>query len=800
MATNVWISVQLMGGFAVEVDGLVVGDADFERRHAASLVKLLALNGRRLHREQVIDALWPDLGVGDAAPRLHQAASYARTAVGDKQAVILRDDSVLLWPGADVAIDVEKFELLADLARTGSIDEAGAAADLYGGELLPDDPYEDWVGERRDMLRLRHLDVLRVARRWETILELEPADEEAHVSLMRQFVADGQRLSTVRQFERLERALNEELGVSAGAEAVALRSQVLDDDARRVDLIDRASERDLMQRALEDAQRGSGSLLLLTGVPGIGKTVLSEWLLDRAAQNGFLTGRGIAASVDGPWPYAPVLEAIDDVLRQAPELLDDLPEAYCDELMRVRDAPGSPHERPDDADGHQRLFVAVDMLIRLACSSRGLVLFIDDLHVADDASLALLHYIARQANRERLLLVVTARSGGDADGLKALRSLVGRHGAREIRVGPLEAGHSVELISSLTEYAPTHSTIEEIVALSGGTPFYIEELTRTLESEAAGAMPDQLAAIVASSFSDLSPELRDALARVAVAGNRVDTDEFIALTGVDEADAFDLLDRALAHEILEHTEGGYQFRHGLMREGLLEELAPHRRRTVHRDAADRFEAMGAPPSRIAHHLIAAEAFADAAPWALKAAQSAQSVGALSDARSVIDAVLDRTDGTVRLELLATRADVLAGMSDPGAIHAYRQALDETEGPIRRLLRAKMARTAMMSGAIDVAQAALDGLEPDGGPFDAPVLHAQGMLAYMTGDLDAAQAAADAARGFALSDGAPSRLLDVLTLRGMVAHSRGEWIEEMRNELADAADSPELAATIFDCHL
>jgi DNA-binding SARP family transcriptional activator len=794
------VVVRLLGRFEVEVDGDVVDDGGFERRHAASLIKLLALTGGRLHREQLIDALWPELTIDEAAPRLHKAASYARKAVGDKQAVILRDDTVLLWPDADVAIDVEQFELAADLAHSGSIDEAGAAVDLYLGELLPDDPYEDWVGERRDRLRLRHLEVLRVAGRWESILEIEPADEEAHVALMRQFVAEGQRLSTVRQYERLERALNEELGVSPGDEAVALRGQVFDDAVDRVELINRTTERELMQRALDDAQRSVGSLLLLTGVPGIGKTVLSEWLLDRATQIGFLTGRGIAASVDGPWPYAPVLEAIDDLVRQAPELLDDLPETHREELMRVRGAPGSPHEQPDDADGHQRLFIAVDRLIRVASSSRGLVLVIDDLHVADDASLALLHYIARQANRERLLLVATARSGVDAAGLAALRGLVGRHGAREVRVGPFEVDHSIELIHSLSADAPSDAAIEEIVALAGGTPFYLEELTRSLDSGAVGVMPDRLAAIVTASFSDIPPELRDALARVAIVGNRIDTDEFIALTGVAEAEAFDLLDHALAREILEYTAGGYQFRHGLMRESLLEELAPHRRRVVHRDAADRFEAMGAPPSRIAHHLIAAEELADAAPWALKAAQAAQAVGALSDARAVIDAVLEQSDGPVRLGLLAARADVLAGMSDPGAVPAYQQALDETEGPVRRLLRAKMARAALMGGTIDVAQAALDGLEPDGGPFDAPVLHARGMLAYMTGDLDAAQEAADAARDLALSDGAPAQLLDVLTLQGMVAHNRGEWMDRMRGELAASADSPELAATIFDCHL
>jgi hypothetical protein len=112
----------------------------------------------------------------------------------------------------------------------------------------------------------------------------------------------------------------------------------------------------------------------------------------------------------------------------------------------------------------------------------------------------------------------------------------------------------------------------------------------------------------------------------------------------------------------------------------------------------------------------------------------------------------------------------------------------------------MARASLMAGDIESAQAALDGLEPDGGPFDGPVLHARGMLAYFTGDLDQAEEAAGAARRYALGDGAPAALLDVLTLQGMVAHNKGQWFERMRNELTSTADSTELAATVFDCHL
>ena len=262
------VAVRLLGRFEIEIDGEVIEDSHFERRLAGSLLKLLALNGSGMHREIVIDALWPDLTIDAASPRLHQAASYARKAVGDKRAILLRDDQVLLWPDRELTIDVEQFEIAADLAQSGSVDEAAAAVATYGGDLLPADPYEEWLGGRRDHLRLRYVDVLRTAGDWEAVLAVEPADEQAHLALMRGFVADGQRLATIRQFERLERALNNVLGVAPSDEAVALRRTVLDDSSTDEDLIDRDSERRLMQRALDDAEQGSGSLLLLSGGGG----------------------------------------------------------------------------------------------------------------------------------------------------------------------------------------------------------------------------------------------------------------------------------------------------------------------------------------------------------------------------------------------------------------------------------------------------------------------------------------------------------------------------------------------------
>ena len=127
--------------------------------------------------------------------------------------MVLRGDNVVLCPDADTTVDVVRFE---DLARRALVDEdVGAAREalaMYGGELLPQDRYEEWAEERREQLRLRHLDLLRLDGRWETVVELDASDELAHLALMRRHAANGDRHAALRQFERMDRTLRRELG------------------------------------------------------------------------------------------------------------------------------------------------------------------------------------------------------------------------------------------------------------------------------------------------------------------------------------------------------------------------------------------------------------------------------------------------------------------------------------------------------------------------------------------------------------------------------------------------------------
>src|SRR5690606_28249363 len=94
----------------VVIDGRAVPDDTWRRRQAASLVKLLCLQpGRRMLREQVVDALWPDDDLQEAGPRLHKAAHFARRALGPDSLVLARD-TVALLPHAEVVVDLDLFD------------------------------------------------------------------------------------------------------------------------------------------------------------------------------------------------------------------------------------------------------------------------------------------------------------------------------------------------------------------------------------------------------------------------------------------------------------------------------------------------------------------------------------------------------------------------------------------------------------------------------------------------------------------------------------------------------------------
>jgi DNA-binding SARP family transcriptional activator len=800
------VEIDLLGGFAVRVDGRPIPAADWRRRKAASLVKLLALAHRHtLHREQVIDALWPDTAIDDAGPRLHKAAHFARRALGDSSALVLSGETVWLFRDAHVVVDVEEFErsakqALAALDRDpGGWAAAAAAVDQWAGELLPDDPYEAWLEAPRDRLQQLHSELLRRSGRWSELALADPADEEANLARARQLADSGNRGAALRQLERLERALRRELGVRPGPAVVSLRAELLASDAPETQrrparmLFGRDTELRRIDRLIVAASTGEGRTLFVSGPAGIGKTAVVRWLDRRAEERGLRVGVGAAAALEGAWPYAPVLEALADLCRRYPALLDGLADEYRSEIEGA--LRGSSPEWAGESR-HQRLFVSAAELLRLAASGGGAVLIVDDAHDADEASLRLLHYLSRAAVGERILIVVAHRQWPLRPAMDAMRrSLIGRGTSVPLDLGQLPD----EDIRRLAGRAVGEDRVllERVVKLAGGNPFAAIELART-----AASGDDRGGPTGALVLRGLSEAAISALTNVAVLGAEFDTDEYVAVAGVAEAQAYVLLDEALAGGVIERMAAGYRFQHSLVRDALLDGLPPHRLLPLHRRAAEALRGLSASPARIGHQLLQAGDVGAAAPILLQAARTEAAIGAYRDALSLIDAVRADAQDPERGPMLALRADMLMATGDAGAVGAYREALSATDDPAeQRRLLPRLARAATFAGDYTTAAEALQGLEPDGTADDAALLLARGNLAYFTGDLVAAEAAADEARRrLAFADLGDWRLYDLITLQGLIAHLRGEWFSRLAVELRAGADRPDLARAMFDSHL
>ena len=804
------VEIDLLGGFAVRVDGRAVPAEQWRRRQAAALVKLLALAPRRtLHREQVIDALWPDSGIEEAAPRLHKAAYYARRALADPRALVVAGGTVSLFPDADVAVDAERYERSARQAlgaAEGPRDADAAAAtesvaDLWAGDLLPEDPYEAWLEGPRDRLRQLHQEVLRRAGRWGELARVDPADEEASLALARRLADSGDRRGALRQLERLERALRGELGVGPGPAVAALRTELLGLDAPQPEShrspvrapLGRDSELSRIDWLIGTASAGQGRTLFVSGPPGIGKTAVLRWLDHRAEDRGLRVGVGTAAAIEGAWPYAPVLEAVADLCRRHPALLDGLADEYRVEIEGA--LRGTSAEWTGESS-HQRLFVSTAELLRLAAGGGGAVLIVDDAHDADEASLRLLHYLSRAAVGERIVIVVAHRPWPLRPAMEGMRrSLIGRGTSVPLDLGPL-ADKNIERLAGRI-IGDDAVLLERVVKLAGGNPFAALELARS--GEAADERTGPMGTLV---LRGLREQTIAALTKVAVLGSVFDTDEYVALSGVGEERAYALLDEALAAGAVERTGAGYRFRHSLVRDALLDGLPPHRLLPLHRRAAEGLRGLGASPARIGHQLLQAGDVRAAAPFLLEAARTEAAIGAYRDALVLIDAVRQDVPGPERAPLLALRADMLMATGDAGAILAYREALAATADPAeRRLLLPRLARAATFAGDYATAGEALDGLEPDGSAGDAALLLQRGILAHHTGDLGAAEAAADEARRrLGVADPGDWRLYDLISLQGLIAHLRGRWFSRLAVELRAGAGRPDLARSIFDSHL
>ena len=242
------LRIRLLGGFRVSVGSRAIEEDEWRLNKVKSLIKLLALSPRHsLHREQVMEALWPDLSPTAAANNLRYSLHNARRTLEPVPTAFrcylrLHDERLELHPVGPLWVDVEAFEdAVVEARRAHDPTFYEAAIGLYGGDLLPEDRYAAWAESPREKLRRTYLELLLAlaelykesgelgfaAEALRQVVASEPTQERAHEELMRLYSLSGQPLVALRQYELLRKILSRDLGTEPDAASQRLYEEIL---------------------------------------------------------------------------------------------------------------------------------------------------------------------------------------------------------------------------------------------------------------------------------------------------------------------------------------------------------------------------------------------------------------------------------------------------------------------------------------------------------------------------------------------------------------------------------------------
>jgi DNA-binding SARP family transcriptional activator len=879
------LCVHLLGGFRVLVGSRVIDDVEWRLRKAKTLVKLLTLApGHRLHREQMMDVLWRDLDPEAAGNNLRKTLHVARRALepsaSDTSRYLNMEDGLLALrsPGA-LWIDVEAFRAAAAEAhRTHDVEAYHAAIELYTGDLLPEDRYEDWAADRREELREEYGALLvELARLHESqddhtlaidalrrLVASDPAHEEARVGLMRLYALAGQRHQALRQYQQLWEALRRELGAEPDAASQRLYQEILGgrfpvrvpDSAqpdsmaaygarrsKQASLVGRDEELDRLEEVLDALFAGQGELVLLGGEAGVGKSRLAMEVAERSARRRAITLRGAAYEQEKQLPYGPFVEALErfagsmrsDDLRvlsgdAAPELVRLVPPLAAKlGSDRLADSP------PD----RLRLFTAVAGFLRRLAARAPVVLVLDDLHAADEASLQLLHYLARTGRGSPLLLLGTFRTEevGPTDPLGLL--LADLHRERlsvRLDLSPIGPRENDVLVAALLGGGPCEQTVfEAVYQLAEGNPFYAEEVVQALREGGqlkntdgrwrlrgeVATVPGPLADPIVVRLKRLARSTQEVLALAAVIGRDSPYRLLREASDLPEAELLDALDECLNRRIFEETAEGYRFGHPLQRAALYERLSRARRASLHGRVAATIETLhgdrlAAHAEALAHHYGLSDEPDRAVPHLIVAGDRAVSVHASEAAIGYYQQALglletsERTPGLVG-ELWEKSGDLWALIGEAGRdVEAYREAIAALQEVPDRLRLARLHRKAAFA---HLSWHDADSAEPhliaaERLLVDSSDVAEKGRLhrawAHWLRDrrrLDEALEAAKQSLEVAERHGEPSDVVAAHETLAIVFNFSGEWKRGLHFELqrlGAAADDLQLAR-IFDMH-
>jgi DNA-binding SARP family transcriptional activator len=663
---------------------------------------LLLHRGAHLTRENIAFALWPDDSEEEARANLRRHLHHLKEALPHAGApwFVAEGETVSWQTPSDAWFDIETFERCIVAGKL-----EGAVA-LYAGDLLPS-VYDDWIIAERERLRAQFLSALEkllargrsrrefgaaadCARR---ILENDPWREDIFRQLMSIRYESGDRTGALHEFEGFADRLQRELGAEPMVETIALRDIVLRGGAlpERPDLVvsepqdaangapllpfvGRARELERLHDAWTRAASGRGSLVLIGGEVGIGKSRLAAELALLAAAEGGRVLRG-STSPGEPAPY----QAISEVLRDAVPMFASLDiepiwlsatSVLVPEVAMRHKLPPPPPLDPEREQ--QRLFEALARTFDALAQQRPLLVVLEDLHWAGASSLAAIEHIARRAATQSLLVVLTYRSEAVAAGDR-IATLRRRLASESLAAHIALSGLSLEEVDELVQFAPglpeDRSTFSRGIAqTSGGNPLFAGELIRhRIEAPSSSDIPAGISASILARAARLSASGRLLVEIASVVGLSFEVEHVREVSGYDENAVFDSLSELLDRRMIREAAVGqfeFVFSHHLVQQTIYDEIEHRRRVWWHRRVAGVLEQFSGPELEVrlgalARHWELAGERSRAAQRYLQAAQRAFSLyaydEALADATRALD--LGPESDEVHFELLLLREEI-----------------------------------------------------------------------------------------------------------------------------------------------